>query len=74
MATGGDGRADVAIRELYYFFRFGGEQFFQQSIAAGDAKLLGQHAQRVLAGNKMHAGHALVRIKRAQRLAGQNGA
>ncbi len=50
------------------FFRRCAEQFFQQIVAPANAQFLGHHPQRVLRSHKMNAGHALIRLQRAQQL------
>ncbi len=74
MAAAGDGSADVGVGELDYFVGFGGKQFLDKIIAAGDAEFLGENAERILRGDKVDARNAGVGFEGAECLASEDGA
>ena len=74
VAAGGNGRTDVGVGVLHRFCGRAVEQFFEEVVAARQAQLFGQHAERVLRGHKVDAGYSSVRFQGAQDLAAEDRA
>ncbi len=74
MAAAGDGRANVGVSVLDYFPGFGGEQFLDKIVAAGDAEFFGENAQRVFRSDKVNTDNALVGFERAECFASEDSA
>ena len=74
MAAAGNGSADVGVCVLGDFLRLRSQELLQQVRPSRDSQFLGQHAQRILRGDKVDGGDARIGFEGAECLASENGA
>jgi hypothetical protein len=72
VAAGGDGRADVGVRELRGFRGRGAEKLFDEIVAAAQAEFFGEDAQRIFRDDEVDAGDAVVGFEGAEYLLRKN--
>ena len=72
MAAAGNGRADVGVGVLDGLGGRCPEELFEEIGAAGDVEFFGEDAERILAGDEVDTGDAVVGFEGAEQFAAED--